>query len=260
MARAGPPAAIRKSEPMGDSGPQARNRYLGRRLLPLLAAAIAAALFFALRLDRYVGQDALAGHRLWLQQEVAAHPLAAPALFILAYTLLVAISFPGAGFATIGGGYLFGTVEGAACAVIGATCGAVLIFLVARTSLAPLLKARAGPRLQRLEAGFRRNALNYLLFLRLVPLFPFWLVNLAPALLGMSLPAFVLGTFIGIIPASAIYAGIGAGLDAVFARGGQADLHAVASEPSVWAPLLGLGLLALLPLAARRWRRGRDAT
>jgi hypothetical protein len=99
--------------------------------------------------------------------------------------------------------------------VFSAKLGATVIFLIAKTALGDTLAARAGPAVEKLRAGFREDALNYLLFLRLVPVFPFWLVNIAPALLGVPLGTYVLGTFFGIVPGTAAYTLVGAGLGSI---------------------------------------------
>ncbi|HZS84299.1 MAG TPA: TVP38/TMEM64 family protein [Stellaceae bacterium] len=223
-------------------------------LLPVAAAAIA---FFALGLGRYVTCDALAENHAWLMVAVAHLGIGAPFGFALLYAVLVSASIPGATFLTIAAGFLFGTLLGALVAVIGATAGAAGIFLLARTALGEALRARAGPAVRRLEAGFRRNALNYLLFLRLVPVFPFFVVNLVPAFLGVDLATYVLGTSIGIAPAAIVYASVGNGLGAVFAAGGGCDLQGVGSDPKVWAPLVALAALALLPVLCRSRRGAR---
>ena len=121
-------------------------------------------------------------------------------LFVLAYALVVAFSLPIAIIITPVGGFLFGVWLGALLSVIGATLGSVAVFLAARTAFYDLFHARAGAALARLEDGFRRDSFSYLLFLRLVPVFPFWLVNIVPALLGMTLGPYTLATLIGIIP------------------------------------------------------------
>jgi uncharacterized membrane protein YdjX (TVP38/TMEM64 family) len=229
-----------------------------RRALLLLPVAVAVIAFFALGCGRYATPEALAEHREWLLAEVARLGFTAYVLFVALYVLLVAVSIPGAAFLTIVGGFVFGTVIGAIGTVLGATIGATAIFLLARTAIGEGLRARAGPFVQRLEAGFRKNALSYLLFLRLVPGFPFFVVNLVPAFLGVSLRVFVLGTVLGIIPGTIIFSAVGDGLGAVFARGGKADLNEIATDPKVWLPLAGLALLSLLPVAYKRWR-GRGA-
>ncbi|MBV9521751.1 MAG: TVP38/TMEM64 family protein [Alphaproteobacteria bacterium] len=230
-----------------------------RRALLFGPVAVALALFFALGLDRYVTLQALAENREWLTERVGALGAAGPLAFVVLYALLVAASIPGATFLTLVGGFLFGTALGAFCTLVGGTIGATLIFLLARTALGDVLRARAGPAMHRLEAGFRKNALFYLLFLRLVPLFPFFIVNLVPAFLGVPLRAFVIGTAIGIIPGTIIYAGVGSGLGAVFASGGTAKLQHVTSDPAVWGPLAALAFLSLVPIAYRSWRGERPA-
>lgn len=229
-----------------------------RRWLPLLLLGLAAALVYASGLDRYLSLATLKSQRALLQGFVAGHPLAAPLAYVLAYAAAVALSVPGAVFLTLAGGFLFGTVLGGLYAVVGATAGAVLVFLIARSTLGAALRARAGPWLQRMEAGFRANALSYLLVLRLVPLFPFWLVNLVPACLGMPLASYALATFLGIIPASLVYAGVGNGLGAVLDRGGEPDLGLILTPP-VLIPLLALAALALLPVLVKRWQARRRA-
>ena len=167
---------------------------------------------------------------------------------------------PGGLVLTVTAGFLFGTLGGGLTAVVGATLGAVAVFLIARTALGEPLRARAGPWLGRMEAGFRENALSYLLVLRLVPIFPFWLVNLVPAFLGVPLATYALGTFLGIMPATFVFASVGSGLGAVFDRGEEPDLGLV-FEPRVLLPLLGLAVLALpYPPLYKRWRQRQAAS
>ncbi len=227
-----------------------------RRLLPLalLVAALIAA--FALRLDRYLSFEQLAAHREWLLAEVARLGLLAPVCYALIYAAATGLSIPGASLLTLTAGFLFGTVAGAATVVVGATLGAIIVFLVARTAFGEVLRARTGPFIRKLEAGFRANALSYLLVLRLIPLFPFWLVNLVPAFLGVGLGTFVLGTFLGIIPGAFVYASLGSGLGALIESGQRPDLGII-FQPGVLGPLSGLALLALLPVAYKQFRRRR---
>src|SRR5471030_2459530 len=187
------PANSRQTRPGQPSSGRAR------RLLPLavLVAVLVAA--FALRLDRYLSFEQLAAHREWLLAEVARLGLLAPVLYALIYAAATGLSIPGASLLTLTAGFLFGTLAGTAIVVVGATLGAIIIFLVARTAFGDVLRARAGPFIRKLEDGFRANALSYLLVLRLIPIFPFWLVNLVPAFLGVALWTFILGTFLGII-------------------------------------------------------------
>ena len=131
-----------------------------------------------------------------------------------------------------------------------------MLFLVARHALGDVLRGRAGPFVARMEAGFRANALNYLLVLRLIPLFPFWLVNLVPAFVGVRTSTYVLGTLLGIIPGTFVYASVGNGLGAVFDAGETPDL-AIIFKPEILLPIVGLALLALLPIAYKRFQARR---
>jgi uncharacterized membrane protein YdjX (TVP38/TMEM64 family) len=225
-----------------------------RRLAPLGMLVAAGVLFVAIGGHRYLTLGALAENRAWLCGLAARWGFVAAILYIAAYAALVTLSVPGGAVLTIAGGFLFGTWLGGLCAVLGASLGAAGVFLAARAGLGGVAQ-RTGPWFGRLEAGFRADAFNYLLVLRLVPLFPFWLVNLAPALFGVGLPVFLLATFIGIIPGSLVYASLGNGLGTLVE---QPDL-AIVFRPSVFGPLVGLAALALLPVWYRRRRRKERA-
>ena len=226
--------------------------FSARRLVPLGVLALAGALFVAFGGHRYVSFGTLADNRELLVGLVARAGASAAIVFILAYAGLAALSVPGAALFTIAGGFLFGPWLGTAYAVIAATLGASVVFLAARAGLAAVA-ARAGPWVRRLEAGFRDNGLSYLLVLRLIPLFPFWLVNLVAGAAGLRLSVYVLGTFFGMIPATFVYASLGNGLGTLVAEGRRPDL-AILARPGVLLPILGLAALALLPILYRRWR------
>jgi uncharacterized membrane protein YdjX (TVP38/TMEM64 family) len=222
-----------------------------RRILPVAVLLVGLVLFWALGLRRYFSFDILSQHHAELAAWVAAHGMLAALAFVASYALVVAFSLPIAVLITPLGGFLFGTWLGAALAVIGATVGAVAVFLAARTALRDVFRARAGKTLAKLEDGFKRDAFHYLLFLRLVPVFPFWLVNIVPALLGMSLGAYTLATLIGIIPGAFVYASIGAGFGMLFERGEMPNLGVI-FEWQILLPLLGLAALSLVPIVYSR--------
>jgi uncharacterized membrane protein YdjX (TVP38/TMEM64 family) len=233
---------------------QPQRGFRAGRLAPfglLVAAGIA---FIAVGGAKYLTFAALAENREWLCELAQRWGLLAALVYTTAYAALVALSVPGAAVLTIAGGFLFGTWLGASCAVAGATLGATAVFLAARAGLSGLVR-RGGRFVGKLEAGFRADAFNYLLVLRLVPIFPFWLVNLVPALAGVRLPVFVLATFIGIIPGTFVYASLGNGLGNVVEEPG----FAVLLRPSVIGPIIGLAVLALVPVCYRRWLGKRAA-
>jgi uncharacterized membrane protein YdjX (TVP38/TMEM64 family) len=229
-----------------------------RRLLPVAILLVGLALFLLLDLERYFSFEMLSRHHAVLTSWVAAHIALATLLFVLTYALVVAFSLPVAVIITPLGGFLFGVWLGAALSVIGATLGSVLVFLAARTAFHDLFHARAGRALARLEEGFRRDSFNYLLFLRLVPVFPFWLVNIVPALLGMRLGPYTLATLIGIIPGAVVYSSVGASFGMLIDRGEAPNLSVI-FEWRILLPLLGLAALSLLPVLYTRLRGGKAA-
>jgi uncharacterized membrane protein YdjX (TVP38/TMEM64 family) len=242
-----------------------RDHPVRRPLLPawrlgLIAMAIAAIALLIWALRDAVSFEALRENRAALLAWRDTHYLATALGYMLLYVGVVALSLPGGAVMTMTGGFLFGLLPGTAMAVVAATAGAALIFVAARAGFGAALQRRIASSgsdgvLKRLEAGLKADAFNYLLMIRLVPAFPFWLVNLAPAFLGIGLRTFVAATFLGIIPGTAVYAWIGAGLGEVFARGEQPDLGLL-FDPIVLGPILGLAALAVLPVALRRLRKG----
>ena len=232
---------------------EAKKSSAVKRFAPLVVLVIAIVLVFALDLDRFVSFDTLSENRDRLLAFVDAHMLLAPLLFVLIYALVVGLSIPGGAIMTIAGGFLFGLWVGTVLVLIGATLGATAVFLIAKTALGDILREKAGPRVRKMEAGFREDAFNYLLVLRLIPIFPFWLVNIVPALLGVPLSTYVLGTFIGIIPGSFVYASVGNGLGAVFDAGETPDLGII-FQPAIILPIVGLAILAILPVVYKKLR------
>ncbi len=238
------------SEPQVDG---AAKRVSPKRLLPLLILVAGLGLFFAFDLGQYLSWDALAEHQDWLQGQIAEYGLLANLIFIAIYAVSTAFSVPLGWVLTVVGGFLFGTIAAAISVIVGATLGAVCLFLAARYALFDVLHAKAGPALLKMEQGFKENALSYLLFLRLVPLFPFWLVNLVPALLDVPLKIFVIATAIGIIPGTFVFASVGNGLGEILAAGDTPDASVILN-PHVLIPILGLAALALIPVFYKAWK------
>jgi len=228
-----------------------------KKLLPLVVLAAGIGGFFAAGLNEYVTFEALRENRETLNIFVAGNGVLAALVYIAVYAVAVAFSLPGGAIMTLAGGFLFGALFGTMVVVVAATLGATALFLIARTALGDLLRAKAGPFVRKMEAGFQENALSYLLVLRLVPAFPFWVVNLVPALLGVKLSTYVLGTAIGIIPGTFVFATFGAGLGSVFDQGGEVSLKAILT-PEIIAGLVGLAVLALVPVVVKKLR-GRKA-
>jgi uncharacterized membrane protein YdjX (TVP38/TMEM64 family) len=244
-------------------------------LVPVFVVIALAALVLVMGWHRYLSLESLVRHRELIDGFIADHIVAAVAAFFALYVAVVALSVPGAVFLTIAGGLLFGTVIAGLVVVVAATVGASIVFVIARSAFGDRIVRRAGPLAAKLSDGFRADAFNYLLFLRLVPAFPFWLVNLVPALVGVRLSTFIAATALGIIPATFAFAFFGAGLDSVIAAqtstyhacvtaghaGCRLEFNAAAAvTPEILAALIALGLVSLVPVLVKRFReRGRMA-
>lgn len=228
---------------------QPKDAWSPSRLWPLALIATGIALFFLLGGARVLSFDELQRQHRHLAAFVDAHYVQAVFAYMGVYVLVVALSLPGATVLTLAGGFMFGAVAATCYIVLAATTGAVILFLAARSALGDPLRARAGPWLTKLEAGFQRDVWSYMLILRLVPLFPFFVVNLVPAFLGVSLLCFAVTTFFGIIPATYIYALLGTGIGDVVNAGG--DIR-TALSPGIIAGLIGLAALTALPILVKR--------
>lgn len=220
-----------------------------KRWLPLLCIASIALVAYRYHLPDYLSLQTIREQRDSLLRFVDNYPVGAPCLYTLAYALLAAASLPGGALLTILGGFLFAQPMGTIYVVIGASLGASCLFLSVRHAFFAPLKKRMSPRLCKLAEGYKKHPVSYLLFLRLVPLFPFWLVNIAPALLGVAFVPFFWTTVVGIIPGSFVYVQAGVGLGKIFDTGAKwQDLF----NPEIRLFLFFLGLASLAPIVFRR--------
>jgi len=227
-----------------------------KRFVPLLILLLAVVAVFASGATRYLNLEALQANEAALRAFVDQQLPLALLTFVVVYALATAVSLPGATILTLAGGYLFGTWIGGVATVAGATIGAVLVFYAVKTSFGQVLRDKAeasGGRLKSVIDGVQAGAFGYILTLRLIPLAPFWLVNVAAALAHAPLRAYAAATFIGIMPATFIYSGIGAGIGELLARGETPDLGVIFS-PTVLGPLVALGLLTLATTIYQRMR------
>ena len=230
-----------------------------RRLWPLAALlAIAAAVYFSGATD-YLSYAALRDHLATLQGFVATHTILAFLALVVVYATGTALSLPAMSVVTVASGLIYGLALGFVGVLLGAVIGATAIFVIVRTSLGDPLREKVRPWLGRFERGFQKDEFNYLLALRLVPVFPFWVLNIAPALLGMKLRTYVLSTALGIIPGTFVYVWVGKGAAQTIKLGGRVDPAALLFEPHIIGPLVGLALLSLLPVLLKRLRKAPAA-
>jgi uncharacterized membrane protein YdjX (TVP38/TMEM64 family) len=219
-----------------------------RRFMPLLLLVLLAVAGFVLL--RGVGWDSLGRNQAVLTDWVGAHPFGSAALFVTLYIAVAALSLPQASLLTVAGGLLFGSILGCVLTVTGATIGASILLLVVRSAFAQTLDRQRHRIPEHVQAKLVRDGFSYLLALRLLPVFPFWVVNLAAAVAGIPLIVFAPATFLGIIPASFVFSSIGSGVGSVLAQGRTPDLSVLFSA-HILLPLAGLAVLSLLPVL---WR------
>lgn len=241
-----------------------------KRWLPVAVIICLMAVAYGAGVHERISLQSIAANREELRGFIADNWFLALLIYGLVYTCAVALSIPGAALLTIMGGLLFGWLTGAIAAIVAATAGATIIFLAARTSLEDALTRKAASLVNTIRDGFTRDAFNYLLFLRLTPVFPFWLVNIAAALAQVRLKTFVGATILGIIPAGFAFSFVGSGLDSLIdsqmlaydvclARSPAAPCSFDLSvsriiTPQILLALAALGVAALIPVLAKRLR------
>lgn len=241
-----------------------------RRWIPLAMIGCLMVAAYGLGLHEHLSLQNIAANRDSLRQFIAANWALALLIYGLVYASAVALSIPGASLLTIVGGLLFGWLAGGLATIVAATAGGTVIFLAAKTSFESALTRRAGVLVTKIRDGFARNAFNYLLFLRLTPIFPFWLVNIASALAHVRLKTFVVATALGIIPATFAFSFVGSGLDSLI-DSQMTAYHACLAQndaalcsfdlsisrvitPQILVALAALGVAALIPVALKLLR------
>ena len=253
-----------------------KSKGLITRWGPLCVLLMGITAVYASGAHKYLSLATIAEHREGLMLFVNDHFLWAIAAYAVTYILIVALSVPGGALLTVLGGFLFGWFIAGLTTVIAATVGATAIFFVAQSSIGDNLTRRAGPWIKSFAEGFAEDAFNYLLFLRLVPIFPFWLVNIAPALFNVSTATYIRATFLGIIPGTFAFSIVGSGLDSII-EAQQASFDACVAEdgadacnfsldasailtPTLVAGFIALGIVALIPVILKRLKARNQAT
>lgn len=222
-----------------------------RRLWPLSLLFLLLFIFYYFKISQFINFSNLQLHHQQLISWTQDHYLYSVVMFMSTYIFCVAALFPVALVLTLAGGLLFGPFWGPVYVVISATIGSVLVFFIVKYALSDWVAQRTTVWINKTRIGFKNNAFSYLLILRLMPLFPFWVVNIVPALLGIEVKTFILATFFGIIPLSIIYSSIGNSLNHILRTGQKLDSTIIFS-PEIVLPLSGLILLAFLPLVYKK--------
>jgi uncharacterized membrane protein YdjX (TVP38/TMEM64 family) len=240
---------------MTDAG---KTRAFFKRFGLLILLLVLVSIAFASGVTKHVSLGELKARHAELSAFVQAHWVASLAVYAVAYTAVVALSLPLALVMTLTGGFLFGPLPGGLAALTAATLGSTVSFLACRTAFGDLITRKAGPTISKLAEGFRKDAFSYLFTLRIIPVAPLLLINVAAGLAEVSTRTFVTASFIGMAPGSFVYAFLGSGLGTVFERGDEPDLHII-TEPRILLPLIGLACLAMIPTILRLVRRYRSA-
>jgi uncharacterized membrane protein YdjX (TVP38/TMEM64 family) len=238
-----------------EPGEQKRQSYW--RYLPLLVILAGLAFGYAMGWHQFLSLSYLSESSEALLAMVESYPIIAPLLFFVVYVLATAFSFPAASVLTIFAGFLFGWLQGGLLVAFAATLGATMLFLAARSAFGDALRQRVRGPAARLADGFEENAFGYLLVLRLAPVFPFFVINIAPALFKVPLRTYVTATFIGILPGTFAYAwlgqGVGSVLDAARAAGEEPSVASLVT-PEITLAFVFLAVVALIPTMVRTVR------
>ena len=225
-------------------------------LLVLIAALLIAAL--ASGAADHLSLAELERRRQDLDALIARRPASSLAVFFAVYLAAACCALPGVIYLTIGGGLLFGPWLGGGTALVAATLGSIVVFLACRTAFGDLIRQRAGPRMRQVEAMILGDAFSHILTLRLIPGIPMALINIAAGLVGMPLRTFAAASFLGMLPASLIFAGLGASIGAVLAQGEHLSPDLLL-QPRIVLPMAGLAVLSTAPYGWKVWTRRRAA-
>jgi uncharacterized membrane protein YdjX (TVP38/TMEM64 family) len=237
--------------------PERRRMRLMLRFGPALLVVLAIVVLLRSGLVGRLSIDSVKANRGELIAFVHAHPAESLLVYLAVYVATVALSLPTALILTLTGGFLFGPWIGGTTAAAGCTLGATIVFLIARLTAGDAVEARTGPRVRALAEEIKKDAFFYLLTLRLIPVMPFWLTNVAAGLIAIRVSTFFTATLIGIWPVAVIYAGVGSGLGSLFDTGQPFSLHSLIT-PKVLLPLIGLAVLSVLPILYQRRRNRRE--
>jgi len=222
-----------------------------KKFIPVAIMLIIIAIIWITGIGDYISKDNLLENKILVQTYIQDNYLISVILFITLYAFTVALSLPFASLLTLTGGFLFGFITGTIAVVIAATIGATIIFWIAKSSFGESLRNRAGKLYSKIEGEMNDNAVSYLFFLRLVPIFPFFLVNIVPALFNIKTRIFIITTFFGILPGTAVYVNVGRSLDTIE---NPSDL--ISSD--IIVAIAALGVFAIIPTLYKKYKNKKD--
>ena len=226
------------------------------KFLPIVILVLGIVVFFALGGHHYLSLEVIKNNYQSLVDFTNDNFITGCLIFSIVYILVVAFSIPGASVMTLVGGFLFGVYVGSVLVVLSATIGAVIVYLAVKSAIGDILKSKAKGNIEKMRNGFENDAFNYLLSIRLIPIFPFFIINIACGMLGVKLKDFFLATLIGIIPGSVIYVWVGTGLGFALKQGEDLNLGII-FQPQFILPIIALALLSLVPIIYKKYRSAK---
>ena len=230
------------------------NKIQFYRIMPIIILILGVALFFALGWYHYLSLETIKNNYQRLIHLTSNNYITSCFIFSVTYMLIVAFSIPGASVMTLAGGFLFGIYIGSILVVFSATIGAIIVYLAVKSALGNILKNKAKGNIEKMRNGFEKNAFNYLLSIRLIPVFPFFIINIVCGVLSIKFKDFCLATLIGIIPGSVIYVWVGTGFGYALQQGRELRLGII-FEPQFIMPIMALAVLSLIPTFYKKLKK-----
>lgn len=241
--------------PEAKDGQKQPSKSLIKKFAPLAVIIGGLGAAYAAGVQDYFSLNYLAESRAMLTGFVAEQPILSGMAFTAIYATAVAFSFPAASILTVFAGFLFGWLAGGLMVAVGATVGATAIFLAAKSTLGAFLREKMPKRVKAMAEGFEKDAFSYLLVLRIAPVFPFFVTNIAPALFKVKVRDYVIATFLGILPGTFAYAylgeGVGSVIDAAEASGSEPSIADLVTTEITLA-FVGLAVVAAIPVIVRK--------
>lgn len=224
------------------------------KFLPIAVLIIGIVVFFSLGGQKYLSLDALKENYQQILTFTNHHFIVGISIFAIAYIVVVAFSIPGATIMTLLGGLLFGLLLGTFVVVVSATIGACIVFFAVRTALGEALQSKAKGSIEKMRLGFENDAFNYLMVLRLIPIFPFFVINIAAGMLSVKFRDFFWATFLGIIPGSAVYVWMGTSLGYAIKKGDDINLRIILDHQFI-LPIIALAILSIVPVFIKKFNK-----
>jgi len=224
------------------------------KFLPVAVLVIGVVAFFSFGGQQCLSLNALKDNYQDILDFTNSYYLISVLIFVIAYVVVVAFSIPGATVMTLLGGLMFGLIFGSFIVVISATIGACIVFFAVGSALGEVLRQKAKGSIEKMRLGLEKDAFNYLMVLRLIPIFPFFVINIVAGMLGVKFRDFFWATLLGIIPGSVVYVWVGTSLSYIIQQGDDINLKIIL-EPRFILPIIALAILSIVPVFIKKSKK-----